>query len=617
MIKSISRPMTACFLVLTLLASTPLFAKAGARRIAPARQSDEGKDKDKGKKDKKENKDDKKDETDKPTKQERKYQEIKRFSEDLYGKEPEFHDEVEDAFRQKQREHSNFAYQVNTREPGDERFERLLRDSNKAGVVDTLYDNPLVQDYVNRVGHSIVPKDSTRLYAFKVTLNPIPEARSLSTGTIYVSSGLLSLIDNEAQLAYILGHEIAHVERDHWHEDVLVLKGMDRWNEKQQKKRSIIGAVATVATMGIAGGQSGSLANALYAGSIVSSIAPSILKFVVPNAAVSWDKIQEDEADQLGLKYMFDRSYDPREVPKFYAALQRTSQRDRRVGLGFMGDPARLVDRSIQVAQVVTSFRIAPTAMLYAGASTLSAQQATQSAPKSNDSSKGLDPSRDAASRAGAAEKAISGNLSADINAKLDSGELIGSTAEFEALMAELKRDNGIRAYEYDMFQMARDNLEESLRIRSNDPNAHLYYGKVMKLTARNAAEKSRALAEIVRAIELDKRKVLPDAHLHRALAVIEGKDQSQTAEIISSLKEYVSIYQREHGGALPPNMSVIYDYMQEAGEMLWSARPATNVSTKNIDPINTAAGSAARPAETIPATPVDTATKPRPKGRP
>jgi predicted Zn-dependent protease len=609
--------MTACFLVLTLLASTPLAAMTGAGRLAPVRQSDEGKDKDKGKKDKKENKDDKKDESDKPTKQERKYQEIKRFSEELYSKEPEFRDEVEDAYRHKQREHSNFAYQINTRRLGDERFERLLRDSDSTASLDALYDNPLVQDYVNRVGHSIVPKDSTRLYAFKVTLNPIPEARSLSTGTIYVSSGLLSLIDNEAQLAYILGHEIAHVERDHWHEDVLVLKGIDRWNEKQQKKRSIIGAVATVATMGIAGGSSGSLSNALFAGSIVSSIAPSILKFVVPNAAVSWDKAQEDEADQLGLKYMLDRSYDPREVPKFYTALQRTSQRDRRVGLGFMGDPARLVDRSIQVAQVVNTFRIAPNAVLYAGATTLGAQQSAQpSAAKSNDPSKGLDPSRDAANRAGAAEKAISGNMSADMNAKLDAGELIGSTAEFEALMAELKRDNGIRAYEYDMFQMARDNLEESLRIRSNDPNAHLYYGKVMKLTARNTAEKSRALAEIVRAIELDKRRVLPEAHLHRALAVIEGKDQSQTAEIITSLKEYVSIYQREHGGALPPNMNVIYDYMQEAGEMSWAARPATNVSTKNIDPINTAAGSAPRPVETIPATPADT-TKPRPKGRP
>jgi Zn-dependent protease with chaperone function len=593
--KGIARPLTTllAFVWLITLAS-PLFASPLA----------DGQDK--AKKDKKESKEDKKDEEDKPTKQERKYQEIKRFSDKLYAEDSEFRDDVEEAYRQKQREHSEYAYQVNSRRGEDERLERLLQASDRMRTYDKLYDNPLVQDYVNRVGHSLVPKDSTRLYAFRVTLNPVPEARSLSTGTVYVSTGLLSLIDNEAQLAYILGHEIGHVEKDHWHDDMLVLKGIDRWNDKQQKKRSMIGAVATVATMGLAGGASGSLSNALFAGTLVSSLAPSVLKVIVPNVALSWDKAQEDEADHLGLKYMLDRNYDPREVPKFYMALQRLGQRDRRTALGFMADPARVVDRSIEVAQVINNFHIAPTATLYLGAADLRLRRemaaGQPSTPKAADTGKSLDPSRDAVNRAGAAEKAIGGAMSADINAKLDAGDLIGSTAEFEALMAELKRDNGIQALEYDMFQMARDNLEESLRIRSDDPHAHLYYGKVLKLTARNVAEKSRALAEFVRAIDLDKRHVLADAYLHRALAVLEGKDASQTAEIVSSLKEYVSLYQREHGGTLPPNMSVIYDYMQEAGEMLWAARPATNVSTKNIEPIITAAGNVARPVETIPA---------------
>ena len=163
--------------------------------------------------------------------------------------------------------------------------------------------------------------------------------------------------------------------------------------------------------------------------------------------------------------------------------------------------------------------------------------------------------------------------------------------------MAELKRDNGIRAYYYDMFQMARNNLEESLQIRSNDPLAHFYYGKVLKLTARKPAEKSRALAEFVRAIELDKRHMLPEARLHRALALIDNKDGSQMNEIVANLKEYVALYQREHGGALPPNMDVIYDYMQEAGEMTWFAPPAINVSTKDIEPVNVSTTNAAAPA--------------------
>jgi len=606
-------------LMLALLIGAPTLA-LGSMPAPP--QTDAAKDK-KDKKDKKDDKDDKKEEAAKPSKQERKYQEIKRFSEDLYNKEVEFRDDVEEAYLRKQREHSEFAYEINTRRADDERIERILRASEKVKIYEALYENPLVQDYVNRVGHSLVPKNSTRLYAFKVTLNPIPEARSLSTGTIYVSSGLLSLIDNEAQLAYILGHEIGHIEKDHWHDDVLVLKGAERWNEKQQRKRSIITAAASIATAGIAGGASGSLTNALLAGELISSLAPSLLKFIVPNATVSWDRSQEDEADHLGLKYMFERNYDPREVPKFYASLQRASQRDRRVGLGFMGDPARIVERGSQIGLVINAFRISPGATLTVGAANLAARQeaatavpTVAAANQKSDTGKSLDPSRDAGGRAKEAEKAIAGNLAADIGAKLDAGELIGSTAEFEALMAELKRDNGIRAYEYDMFQMARDNLEESLNIRSSDSQAHLYYGKVMKLTARNSAEKARAMAEFVRAIDLDKRNVLPDSHLHRALAMIEGKDPSQTAEIVNSLKEYVSIYQREHGGALPPNMDVIYDYMQEAGEMLWAARPATNVSTKNIDPILTTAGGAARAAESIPG-PSPEPAKPRVNRRP
>jgi hypothetical protein len=125
----------------------------------------------------------------KVTKQEREYQKIKQFSDDLYAKDPVFREEVEAAYRQKQREHSEYAFFINTR---DARDEQITRTGDKLKIDDTLYDNPLVQDYVNRVGQSVAPPGSTKLYAFKVTLNPIPEARSLSTGTVYISSGLLS-----------------------------------------------------------------------------------------------------------------------------------------------------------------------------------------------------------------------------------------------------------------------------------------------------------------------------------------------------------------------------------------------------------------------------------------
>jgi Zn-dependent protease with chaperone function len=538
----------------------------------------------------------------KQTKQEREYQKIKQFSEDLYAKDAAFRDEVDESYRQKRREHSEMAYFTNTRDTQDD---QVTRTGDKLKVDDTLYDNPLVQDYVNRVGQSIVPRDSKHLYAFKVTLNPIPEARALSTGTIYISSGLLSTIDNEAQLAYVLGHEVAHVEKDHWREDVIVERGIQRYYEKQAQKRAIIGGLLAAGAGAIVGGATNSFSKGATTGLLVAVGVPTILKLLAPDAVISWDKQQEDEADQLGLKYMFDRNYDPREAPKFYATLQRVSHSDSRAGLGFMGDTQRVLERAQQVNSVIAGFNNLNSMNLFAGALDLRSQRealGVTEGPKGPDRGKALSAERAAAGQAVAAQTIASGPMAAAIKAKIESGDLIGSSAEFATVMAELKRDNGLRAFYYDMFQMARDNLEESLLIRSSDPFTHFYYGKILKLTARSSMEKQRALAEFVKAIDLDKRRVIAEPHLYRALALIETKDPAQSKLIVSSLKDYVVVYQREKGGNLPPNMDVIYDYLQEVGEMDWAARPATNVSTKDIDPIGVQGGLASSTPQSEPA---------------
>jgi hypothetical protein len=564
------------------------------------------------------------------SKQEREYQKIKQFSQTRYNEKPDFRDEVDEAFRQKQREHSEYAFNINTLDSDDA---QIIRGAERMRILDTLYDNPLAQDYVNRVGQAIVPSNTSHLYAFKITLNPIPEARSLSTGTVYVSTGLLALIDNEAQLAYVLGHEIGHVERNHWFEDVLVEHGLDDYNEKQQQKRSLIGGIANVGTSVVSGGfiRGGNMMG-LTASVLAQYSVPTLLKMAVPNAVVTWDKQQEDEADQLGLQYMLARNYDPREVPKFYAALQRSSRRDARAGLGFMASAARLADRASYFANMAPLGGGMET-MMIVGAVNLNMQRqadaivaATLPQPdKPADAGKQMDPTRDAARRGTLAEQMIKGEMSKELEEKLNAGQIVGSPAEFLAVMAELKRDNGIRAFYYDMFQVARDNLDESLQIRSNDPAAHFYYGKVLKLTAHTSGDKAMALREFAQAIDLDKRRVLPEAFLQRALTRVGGRDPSQTREIVNDLKDYVTLYQRQNSGQLPPNMDVIYDYMQDAGEVTWAATPAMNVSTKNIEPIGVAMGGALpRPAQASqPATqqpepnPATNATKTLPRRRP
>lgn len=554
------RSRMAFVLVLALLMTMLFPAAAIARRTKRPASATTPQDKKESKP-----KDDKTQKDNKPklTREEKEYQKIKKFSVDLYLKDGEFREAVDEAYLQKQREQSEYAYYINTRNPGTQ---QVTRDGDKLTVEYALYDNPLAQDYVNRVGQSLVPSTSERLYTFRIILNPIPESRALSTGTVYVSTGLLAVIDNEAQLSYVLGHEIGHVEKEHWKEDMLVIKGATAYNEKQQKKRALWGAVI--------GAVAGAVTGSADVGMLAYSYSTTVLKSMVRNAITTWDRLQEDEADQLGLKYMLDRSYDIREVPKFYANLRRTSSMDPRVRLGFIADRDRITEREEQVKTLIGSSDVAQKTV-YVGARDL--------AP-----GKMLDPSQNADARAAAAEKAITGTLAPDIKAKLDAGELIGNSAEFEAVMAGISRDNGVRAYYFDMFKMARENLEESLNIRSNDPYAHYYYGKILKLTARTSQEKLRALGEFARAIELDKRRVIAEPYLFRALSLIDTRDAAQTQEIVKGLKEYVAIYQRQHSGALPHNMEVIYDYMQEAGETAWTATPAVNVSTRGIDPIGT-----------------------------
>jgi len=526
------------------------------------------------------------------SKQERKWLEVYRFSKQRYETNPDFRLEVDEAYRRMQREHSEYAFSINRQ---DAKGKLVKEDKYKVDGT-TLYENPLAQDYVNRVGQSMAPVGSDKLYAFKIMLNPVPEARSLSTGTIYVSTGLLASIDNEAQLAYVLGHEIAHVEKEHWRDDVLVAEGVEDWNEKNRQQKERLGLITKVglniATMGMANaGNFTGFASTMFADAAM----PTIFKLAMPDTVVGWDRQQEDQADEAALRYMLDRKYDPREVPKFYAKLKALSQRDKRAGLGFIASAARLSEREPLLTSMIPLMAGSASTMLFYGAMNLNMKnmqdqiQETVKAmlpeEKETDTGKKLDPTANAAGREQASETAVTGEYAARVKELLDAGELIGSSAEFQSVMAAIRRDNGIRAFYYDMFSMARENLEESIRIRSNDPVAHYYYGVVLKLTARTLGEKQRALNEFALAVQYDRRKVLAEPYLHRALAMIDSRE-SHTREIVENLKEYVQLYQRQNAGALPASMDMIYDYMQDAGETSWTAIPAMNVSTKNIDPV-------------------------------
>src|SRR5579859_13786 len=336
---------------------------------------------------------------------------------------PEVVQRIQTRWNEERRKDLQFVFNVNSSSRISQLAPNALAEFRAA--YGELYDNPILLRYVNNIGQKLVPNNTPNLYSFRLLLDPMPRAEALSTGTIYVSTGLVSLLDNEAQLAYVLGHEVAHVERQHAYNRIrneILEEEFDKEKEADaQKRRSLFSALAVgagAAIGGAAGGMNGAMmgmAAGMGTGMLVNQFA-----FRNKFTPTEWSKEFEDEADEAGLQFMLDQNYDAREVPRLYARMNNLVTRDARVGLGFMGSADRVRERTNHVNSL------------------------------------------------------LAGAMKASIETKMHAGSgLMGSSPEFSLLMASLKRDNGVAALDYDLFAMAKDNLQDAANLRSNDARVH------------------------------------------------------------------------------------------------------------------------------------------------
>lgn len=450
--------------------------------------------------------------------QERQYEKLRQFAIQLYENDPEFRDAVDLEFEKLMREHSETAFNTNisrrsvTVAVQEDRFRRHFH----------LYDNLAAQLYVNSVGQRLSPKDTDKLFAIRLVPSPIPSAQTLATGTIYLSTGLVAMLESEAQLAYVIAHEMAHVTKDHWKLKCILKLAEPEYNEKQAAKRAWLAALVTGAgaAVGAASTRSGEGAAAgAAAGLVAGAVAGMILN---PMSNVDFDKVQEDEADREAFRILLSANYDVGEIPRLYLALQNVVNLDSRASLGFIGNRRRIRER--------------------------------------------LDNCKDLIEKA----------YKAEIELKKSKGELVGDNPQFRHLMAELKRDNGIMAYYYDMFSVARSNLSEAVALRSNDPAAQYYYGKVLQLVGRTPEEKRAADEAFRLAAQYDTRGQNFGAHLYRALSLMGDLSAVDRKQVIEELQAYVNAYLRHADftlrgfGLLPPNLDSVYDYLTMLGESQW-----------------------------------------------
>jgi len=169
---------------------------------------------------------------------------------------------------------------------------------------------------------------------------------------------------------------------------------------------------------------------------------------------------------------------------------------------------------------------------------------------------------------------------------------LTSSGPEFQLLMSALKRDNGVIALDYDLYDEARADLDDAVKLRTNDPRAHYYLGQVMVATGRTPEDKQAAMQEFLQAVQYDaERGAYAEPHLEQALFHLSQNDPSLQEQARKELKSYVALYQRQHAGSLPPNMYIIYDYFLLTGDKTWYIPPAGVVSTKNVESLNVTQG--------------------------
>src|SRR5882762_3058129 len=161
-------------------------------------------------------------------------------------------------------------------------------------------DDPIITEYVNRVGQNIVLHSDAKIpFTIKVIDSDEVNAFALPGGFFYVNKGLILAADNEAELAGVMAHEIAHVAARHAMENQRKMELMDY----------------------------GMLAGILLGGPILSNVLYNGGSFFEGMAFLKFSRGAEEEADRLGVQYMWAAGYDPGAMATMFEKLEAKNKK--------------------------------------------------------------------------------------------------------------------------------------------------------------------------------------------------------------------------------------------------------------------------------------------------
>jgi len=185
-----------------------------------------------------------------------------------------------------------------------------------------IIDDPIVAEYVNRVGQNIVRNSDAKVpFTIKVVEDESVNAFALPGGFFFVNTGLILNASNEAELAGVMAHEIAHVAARHG---------------TRQATKAELANYMSIPLIFMGG----------WAGYGIRQAAG----FLVPMSLLKFSRGYESEADMLGLQYMYKTGYDPASFVDFFEKIQALEKKKHgAVAELFSSHP--MTDDRIQAAQ--------------------------------------------------------------------------------------------------------------------------------------------------------------------------------------------------------------------------------------------------------------------------
>src|SRR6202171_5011011 len=162
-----------------------------------------------------------------------------------------------------------------------------------------IINDPVISEYVNRIGQNLVRNSDAKVpFTIKVIDSEDVNAFALPGGFFFVNSGLVLKAENEAELAEVMAHEIAHVAARHG---------------TRQATRGQLANIATIPLIFMGG----------WAGYGIRQGAG----ILIPMGFLSFSRAFESEADMLGLEYMYKAGYDPTAFVDFFEKIQTLEKR--------------------------------------------------------------------------------------------------------------------------------------------------------------------------------------------------------------------------------------------------------------------------------------------------